>query len=227
MAFVVDSYAASSIEEYLMGKDINIAAATFQNGYAGVVRNAVLYISENLTGEAVIYTPQTPTDGDSITIGGVVFTFRTTLGSTAGSVLISGSADAARANLVGLINTPGTTDTYGVALSAADQLIITDTLKLVATNSNSADTATLVGTGSGRLIIATSLTNTNNVVSKNFIHAYFGKKGAIDLVIQDMKQVDMRETADRRGTNVFSSYLAGIKTFTDGKKKFLDVLIAV
>ena len=41
-----------------------------------------------------------------------------------------------------------------------------------------------------------------------------------------MKNVDMRPTADRRGTNVFSSYLAGLKTFADGAKKFLDVKIS-
>jgi hypothetical protein len=58
------------------------------------------------------------------------------------------------------------------------------------------------------------------------IHAYFGKKGAVDVVVQDMKEVDMRPTADRRGTNVFTSLLAGIKTFTDGGKKILDVKIA-
>jgi hypothetical protein len=60
----------------------------------------------------------------------------------------------------------------------------------------------------------------------NKIHAYYGKKGAIDLVVQDLSSVDMRETADRRGTNVFSSYLAGLKTFIDGSKKFLNVKIA-
>ena len=42
---------------------------------------------------------------------------------------------------------------------------------------------------------------------------------------QDMKEVDMRKTADRRGYNIFSSYIAGLKTFDDGAKKFLDVLI--
>ena len=41
-----------------------------------------------------------------------------------------------------------------------------------------------------------------------------------------MKEVDMRITDDRRGTNVFSSYLGGIKLFADGAKKFLDVLLA-
>lgn len=226
MAMVVDSYAAADIALYLLGKNIDLAGSVFKNGYTGDVSNAEMFVSENLTGEAVLYTPQTPTDGDTVVIGGVVFTFKTTLGSTAGNVLISGSADAARANLTALINAPDTTTTFGVALSAADQLVIQDALKLAATNTNASDIMTIVGTGSGRLVLAGTLTNTNNTWSKNFIHAYFGKKGAIDLVVQDMKEVDMRPTADRRGTNVFSSYLAGLKTFADGAKKFLDVLIA-
>jgi len=225
MVFVVDSYAAGDIAQYLLGKNIDLAGSVFKNGYTDVVSNAQMFVSENLTGEAVLSLAQTPTDGDTVVIGGVVFTFNTTLTTTAGSVLISGSADAARANLTELVNTPGTSTTYGTALSTANQLIIEDTLGLVATNDNTANTMTIVGTGSGRLTLAGTLTNTNNTWSKNFIHAYFGKKGAIDLVVQDMKEVDMRQTADRRGTNVFSSYLAGLKTFADGAKKFLDVLI--
>lgn len=225
MALVVDSYAAADIAQYLLGKNIDLAGSVFKNGYTDVVSNAQMYVSENLTGEAVLSLAQTPTDGDKVVIGGVVFTFNTTLTTTAGSVLISGSADAARANLATLVNTPGTSTTYGTALSAANELIIEDTLGLVATNDDTANTMTIVGTGSGRLTLAGTLTNTNNTWSKNFIHAYFGKKGAIDLVVQDIKEVDMRQTSDRRGTNVFSSYLAGLKTFADGAKKFLDVLI--
>ena len=225
MILVVDSYAAADVDQYLLGKSIDLAGYVFKNGYTGDVSNAKMYVSENLTGEAVLAMSAAPADADTVTIGGVVFTFRTTLGSTAGSVLISGSADAAGANLAALINTPGTTTTYGVALSAADQVTLTSTLKIAATASASGDTVTIVGTGSGRLTLAEAITDTNDVWSKNIIHAYFGKKGAIDLVVQDIKEVDMRETADRRGTNVFSSYLAGIKTFADGAKKFLDVHI--
>ena len=225
MVFVVDSYAASDIAQYLMGKNIDLAGSVFKNGYSGDISNAQMYVTENLTGKAVLASAQTPTDGDTVVIGGVTFTFNTTLTTTPGSVLISGSADAARANLVALINTPGTSTTYGTALSSANQIVMTDTLKLVAVNDNTADTMTITGTGSGRLILAGTLTNTNNTWSKNYINAYFGKKGAIDLVVQDMKEVDMRPTSDRRGTNVFSYYLAGLKTFADGAKKALRVLI--
>lgn len=227
MALVVDSYAAGDITQYLLGKNIDLAGAVFKNGYTGDVSNAQMYISENLTGSAVLSIATTPTDGDTVTIGGVVFTFKTTLGSTAGNVAIGGSADAARLNLVELINAPGTTDAGQVALSAANQIIISNVLGLVAVDSASANTATLTGTGSGRLIVAETLTDATDAWTLNYLNCYFGKKGAIDLVIQDMKPVDMRPTTDRRGTNVFSSYLAGIKTFADGAKKFLNVKILV
>jgi hypothetical protein len=224
MCVVVDSYAASDIAQFLISKNIDLAGYVFKNGYSGDLTNAQMYISENLTGQANLALSVAPTDGDTVVIGGTVFTFNTTLSTNPGSVLISGSAASSNTNLAALINTPGTTTTYGTALSTADQLNLTQTLKLAATASSAA--VKIVGTGSGRMVLAGTLTNTNNTWSVNFIHAYAGKKGAIDLVVQDMAPVDMRITTDRRGTNVFSSYLAGIKTFSDGAKKFLDMWIA-
>ena len=223
MCLVVDAYAASDITQYMLGKNIDLAGYTFKNGYTGEVSNATLYTSENLQGEATLLSAGAFTDTQTITIGGVVLTTVTTLGSTAGNVLIGANAAATITNLAALINAPTVTTSTGVALSAADAITITDTLGLVAT-ATSSTVLTIVGTGSGRLDLAE--TQTNASWSTNFIHAYYGKKGAIDVVIQDMKEVDMRPTADRRGTNVFSSVLGGIKVFADGAKKFLDVLIA-
>jgi hypothetical protein len=222
MCLVVDAYAASDITQYLLGKNIDLAGYTFKNGYTGEVSNATLYTSENLSGEATLTSTGTFSDADTVTIGGVVFTAKTTLGATAGNFLIGANAAASITNLAALINTPGTTTAQGVALSAADQIIIEDVLGLTAT-ATSATVLTIVGTGSGRLDLSESATNFS--WTTNFIHAYYGKKGAIDVVIQDMKEVDMRPTADRRGTNVFSSVLGGIKVFADGAKKFLDVWI--
>jgi len=227
MALVVDSYAAAAVTEYLLGKNIDLAGAVFKNGYAGPVGGADLHISENLTSNAVLSIATTPTDGDTVTIGGVVFTFKTSLGSTAGNIAIGGSADAARLNLSELINAPSTSDAGQVALSAANQLLITDVMRLVAVDAAVANTMTLTGTGSGRLIVSETLTDVTDAFTKNHLFCYYGKKGAIDLVIQDLAPVDMRKTADRRGTNVFSSYLAGIKTSADGAKKFLNVILAV
>jgi len=225
MALVVDSYAASDIEQYLLGKQFSIVESVFKNGYAGLISSAQVYVSENLTGEAVLTDSGTFADGETFTINGVVFTMKTALSSNpavAGEIVIGADLAASMTNIAAALNAPSTTTATFTALSAADASIISEVLKVTA--KATATTVTIVCKGSGRLVL--SETGASTSWSKNFIHCYYGKKGAIDLVIQDMKNVDMRPTADRRGTNVFSSYLAGLKTFADGAKKFLDVKIS-
>jgi hypothetical protein len=218
MVFVVDAYAAADIEQYLLGKDIDIMGAVFKNGYAGAIRNAVLYISENLTGETVVTGTGTFSNGETIVINGITFTAVTAIGVTAGNFLIGANLAASLTNLAGLINAPTVTNSTQVALSTANAGIV-DLWTAVAT----ATTVTTTMPGSGRPIVAE--TAANATVAGSF-WAYYGKKGAIDLVVQDMSPVDMRPESRQRATVVFSSYLAGIKTFADGALKFLKVKIA-
>lgn len=224
MALVIDSYGASDIEQYLLGKQFSIVESVFKNGYAGLISSAQIYVSENLTGEAVLTNSATFANGETITINGVVLTIKTALSTPAiaGEVVKGVNLQATLTNLKNALNDPSTTSATFTALSAEDVITIKEALKIEATAT--ATHLTIKGTGSGRLIVST--TGSTASWSKNFIHCYYGKKGAIDLVVQDTKPVDMRKTSDRRGTNVFSSYLAGIKTFADGAKKFLDLHIA-
>lgn len=220
MVLVVDSYAASDIDQFLISKNIDLAETTFKNGYSGLIRGAKLYISENLTGEVVLTGSGTFSNGQTIVINGITFTAVSSIGSTAGNFLIGADLAASLTNLTALINDPGTTSSTQVALASADQEVVSGKWTAVANST----TVTVVMVGSGRPICSETAANAS--FTTTMFHAYYGKRGAIDLVVQDMKPTDMRKTDDRRGTNVFSSYLAGIKTFTDGSKKFLDVLIA-
>lgn len=226
LAWVLDPFSVSQIAQFPIGKEMSTENTTFKNGFTGNLFGAEVYTSNNLTGEAVLSIATPPTDGDTVTIGGVVFTFKTTLGSTAGNVAIGGSADAARLNLVELLNSPSTTDAGQVALSAADQITITDVLGITAVDSASANTATITGRGSSRLTVSETLTDGTDAFTKNFVHAYYGMKGAIDVAIQDQPTVEMREEAKQLTTNVFNNVVAAVKTFTDGSQKFLDVHIA-
>lgn len=224
MVLVVDSYAAADIAQYLLGKNIDLAGSVFKNGYTDVVNSARMYVSEALSGEAVLSMATNPTANDTVTINGLVFTFVASP-SAVGDIDLGGSADATRANLAAAINQGAGAGTAYIAFTAAADLNTIS--KLAATNNDTANTLTVVGTGTGRLTVAETFTDGTDTWTKNFLHCYYGKKGAIDMVIQDMKPVEMRPTADRRGTNVFASYLAGIKTFADGAKKFLDVHVLV
>src|SRR5580704_3818490 len=71
-------------------------------------------------------TNPTNTKTLTLTINGtaVVFTFVSSIGSTAGNVLIGASAAATAANLLALLNQPQTTTSTGVALSAGNQQLV-------------------------------------------------------------------------------------------------------
>lgn len=221
MVLVVDSYAASDVTQYLLGKNIDLAGSTFKNGYTGDVHNAALYVSENLKGEVTLIADVATAD-EVVTVLGVTFTAKA-VPAVAGEFDIAGSADAQGAILANMINGSATgqdSATGYFEVSAANRAILNNA-GVVATYVDATDTLTI--TARGRIIFATTMSGTVT----NKLHAYYGKKGAIDLVVQDLSPVDMRVTADRRGTNVFSSLLGGVKVFADGSKKFLDVHVLV
>jgi hypothetical protein len=204
---------------------LGLAGSVYANGYTGDVSGAEMYVSENLAATAVMSMATNPTAGDTITVNGVVFTARA-VPALAGEFDIGADADATRVIIQNAINGSATGQNSATGyfeVSAANRLLLSG---ITATDSPSANTLTLQGVGTGALVVAETFTDGTDTWTRNYIHAYFGKKGAIDVVVQDLKEVDMRKTSDRRGTNVFSSYLAGIKTFQDGAKKFLDVLLS-
>lgn len=233
LCWVLDPFSLSQIAQFPIGKDITSNNTYFINGFSGNLYGAEVYVSNNLTGEAVLSTATTPTDGDTIVIGGVTFTFKTTLGSTAGNVLIGGSADVSRANLTALLNAPATTTANGVALSAADQIIIQDVLGIgtassaavAVVNDNTANTMTVVAVGSSRLTLSETLTDATDTWTANFVHAFYGMKGSIDVAIQDQPEMEMRDEPKQLTTNIFNNVVAAVKTFADGSRQFLDVKI--
>lgn len=226
LCFVVDAYAASDMTQYLLGKNIDLAGSTFANGYTGTVSSAEVYVSENLTGEAVLSLATNVTAGDTITVQGVVFTARA-VPALAGEFDVAGSADATRAIIANAINGSATgkdSATGYFEVSASDRAILTNA-RIVATNDDTANTLTIVAKGAGRLTVAETLTDATDAWTKNIIHAYFGKKGAIDVVIQDQVDMEMRDEPKQRTTNILADAMYGYKTFDDGAQQFLDVHI--
>ena len=72
--------------------------------------------------------PTNPTNTQTVTLtingNAVVFTFVTTIGTTAGNVLIGADAATSTANLLALLQNPWLTTTKGIALSLANQALI-------------------------------------------------------------------------------------------------------
>jgi hypothetical protein len=200
------------------------------NGYVQTRGALDLFVSNNLYWTALYSMATTPTDGDTVVIAGVTFTFKTTLGATAGNVLIGGSADAARANLTALINDPATTTANGVALSntRASTYLRSNREKiddLVAVNDDTANTMSLTGAGISYYVLDETLTDATDGWSKETQHQIAGQKGCVDMVAQVGPEVKTSEIENGFGIKVKPRILYGKKTFVEGARRMVDVKV--
>lgn len=210
--------------QYGAGRDTSMGDAANKNGYIMDFYGFKLHRSNQLSGSALLSMATAPTDGDTVVIEGATFTFKTTLGTTAGNVLIGANVDAARVNLTALVNAPGTTTAQGVALSTANQRVFNN---ITATDSPSADTMAVVAKGVGVLNVSETFTDATDAwtATKSAQHNLFGRKGAITLVMQSEPKVQPKEVQDKLGKNILNGVLYGDKVFVDGGKQLVDVQI--
>lgn len=217
------------LENMLASKESGLGDDVSTNGYRGKYMGFHVYESNALACTKELALATTPTNGDTVvlTVGAatVTFTFVSSIGSTAGNVLIGGSADAARANLVALINAPSTTTANGVALATDDS----DEFKKYAsaTNDNTLNTALIQVKSQGTFTATETLTDATDgfTAAKDIQHNLFGRKGAIDVVIQAMPTVKVKDVPNQTGANIVQFNLFGRKTFSDGAKELVDVRV--
>lgn len=225
LVYVTDSLAVASIEIVLMGKQFDLAESVWKNGFAGPVRSAQLYVSENLSANADITFNTQPTAAQTFVISGFTYTFVAAIGATPGNVLIGGSAAATRANLVAALNQGAGAGTTYVAWTDAHPDYFASVwadLRLTAVDDASTK-LTIATTGSGRLAITTNATGA--VVNFNLINTPFMVRGAIDLVVQDQVEGEAIPDPYQMADIVRSFVLYGVKMFTASIKRGVNVKV--
>lgn len=227
----------SSILQRWDGKDTAQSDNVTTNGYCGKFFGYNIFVSNGLAWTGTLNLATQPTDGDTVSIMGVVFTFKNTVdaGVTAGQVEIGANVDVTRATLTNLINNPSTTVADGTvgqnALSATpDSQGFSDQdrfANVVATNNNTADTMAIVAKGKGYVPVLSTLTagadgwNT----SRSIQHCLIGVEGAIDLVVRVAPKMDERKRDGFVGWDVVTWTCWGDKVFNDGKPMMVDVKV--
>lgn len=180
---VISPEVADIAYQYVEARETVMGDKIGENGYIGMYTGIKFYVSNQLTSTAVLGMATNPTNGDTITIGGQVFTAVSTIGTTAGNFLIGASADASRANLAALINAPATTTANGVALTTnlrRFQNLIT------AVNDDTANTLTVTARGVGVLDVSETLTAGGDTwaAATQLQHNLFGVVGTPTLIVQ-------------------------------------------
>lgn len=207
--------------QYIAGKESLLGDNTGKNGNMGRYGGLELFLTNNLAASAQWVPANNPSNTATVTIEGITFTFVSSIGSTAGNVLIAGSTAATIDNLVELINNGGVGDGVNhVSLSAANKRAVQNWVAV--------DGTTYIEVrvkGASYLTVASSEVADVWTAAKQIQHNLAGRFKAIDCVIQQEPKVEMASTvsAGKWGMNILPITLFGVKTFNQGKKEILDV----
>lgn len=196
----------------------------------GVVTNLfgwdILY-SNNLPYHASLLLATNPTANDTVTIAGVTFTFVSSIGSTAGNVLIGADANGSQTYLVAAINdtntaATGLSGTHYVDLSAENRFLLRDKRRLTALKRST----TIDIEGFGDIVVSETLTAAADIWSGHRQDSLFLVSGAIDQIVQIPPKVEVLRDPDQFGDIVRSLLGYGVKTFADGAREMVRVKIA-
>lgn len=191
-------------------RESRLGDETMSNGVVGPWMGWTVVENNNLPWSATLTIATQPTDGDTVTIAGCTFTFKTTLGTTAGNVLIGADAAAARANLrAAVLGLSGAGTTY-VEIEIMDQFMLRRKRNVSCTSAEA-----MAFTGFGDISVSETLTAAADVWSAQKQSSVFMIRGAIDMVIQLMEL----EIGDKeKGFAKLPKGLIGVgtKTFADG-----------
>lgn len=214
----------SVLLNFFANRETPLGDSTGTNGNIGQYMGFDLYVSNGLAFSASLVTSTIPVAADTITINGVVLTAAANGAATnAGDFSISTTAALATANIVAAINGSGTpgASTY-IEFSAANRDLL---MGITATNNTTS--IAIVCEGAGLIAVSETLTPAADVWTgaSQIQHQLFGKKGAVDLIIQAKPNVEVKEVPDKLGKNVLPYTLYGLKTFTEGKRMLVDVRV--
>ncbi len=210
---VVGPRLMETLKLYVGGRETGFGETVSDNGKIARRFGFDIYQSNNIPFSALITygaTTNNPSNLDTFTLNGVVFTFVSSIGSTAGNILIETNATDTMTNLVNEINDATANAAKRIAISSSDRKKLRK-MGVVATNS----TTTFTLTGYGDVALAESASNF--AITNNIQYPVFMMRGAIDLLVQKSPSVEFRVAEKRLGRYVYPWMLYGKKTFDSMK----------
>ena len=219
IALTVDAFGVDYIGQNAVNSTFALSDRTYSAWFTGkTVAGAELVRSENLTmvGSFAIWGAA-PADGNTITVNGYTFTFKTALTPTAWEVLIGVSATTAATNLTSAINWTAWAGTTYVAIDAKDR-----NKYLRGFSATSATTTvTFTSTRGYRwaAAFAKTMTDASNKFGQFVIYYAAMEMESIHMVMRDL----VRSVSGRIPKTLVTEYLTwnrfGLKVFEDGRER--------
>jgi len=223
---VVPPQVLTAIELYLGGKDTLLGDEVSRNGYSGYFNGFNIFMSNALPWTGSLALATNPTAGDTVTVNGVVWTFRA-VPSVAGEIDIGADADATRLLLVAAINGTGTQNsaTTYFEVSAADRRKLKN---ITATDNATPNTMTIVASGTGTVPVSETLTAAADVWTTGLQKTYgiFGLSKSVSVVVQKNPSLEENFVSGKIGRDFIAWTAYGIKVFADQSPMLVSIALA-
>jgi len=212
--FVITPEVKAAIQQTNLVNWFNQADAALRGtlkgmGYLGTWGNFNIFVSNNVAHSNKV-TMSSVAAADTLTINGVTITFKA-------APAAAGECKPTLAALKGMLNGVMATAGDYVEFSAADRA------KLIAAGISAIDDGTDVTILSNGTV---TYANSGVTLGGEIAHCWAGQYGCTDMVIQKDVAVQKNKEPKKTGYNYLCWTLYGIKTFTEGAKRCIDVLVA-
>jgi len=224
---VISPYFESVLKEYLAGKESQLGDSTGMNGHIGKFYGFDLYVSNAITYTFDIVFSDVGVAADTLVINGITLTWIVTLGTTDGNVNVCNTAAAEATNLYNIFNAPTTdiTEAAGAGYAAYEVDDLAGAWDGISATNDTAGTCHVIISGHGKVTVTETLTNATITAATNIEHEMFGKKGAVEMVIQADGSIYEAKVDNQLGKNYIPYILYGLKTPDVGDSMLVDVQI--
>lgn len=239
---IISPQVYSALLLFLGGKTTVLGDKVSVSGHAGAFMSFNLFVSNQLTSSVAINLTTQPNDGDTFTINGLTFTFKTTLGTTAGNILIGGSAAAAQTNLIAALAAPFTTTAnyYTQSNTVANQ----NKLANLTCSAFASNLATIYQSGTGNMTVTIGQFVSSNTIGGSILsgavvggtlgaggavtviqHNIFGVSKSVGLCLQHEPSLYVNPVSGKVGKDYVTWTFYGVKVFKYMTTQLIDVQV--
>lgn len=233
---VVSSYETNDLRGYLQSTGNMVMDEVIRNGVksqvakVGTTFSGVdVFSSNNITQTQVLGLATNPTDGDTITIGGVTITFVATLSGGASEIHIASAVDTTAANLTEWLNAFGAndeaeaTDTGYSAASTEDQSTLSR-LGVVAVATAASDIVTI--TTKGVVKVSETLTDGTDTWGTPYRYLVLGDYGSMNLYLPTRgMDYEEKSVSGKAGVELYMEQFYNAVIWTRNKNRVVAVKV--
>lgn len=216
---VIDEFYKAKLGSQAVNSRFALGDDTMKAGWTAMdVAGSRVVISNNLTciGSFVI-GGAAPSDGNTVKIADVTFTFKTTLGSTPGQVLIGASATTAAANLASAINgSAGAGTTY---VNFTDKTRANKLRGMTASASTTTVTLTSTRGFRGQSAFAKTMADAANKFGQFVTYGIGMQRGSIHAVLRPQMKTASGRIPGTYRYEYLTSTRFGLKMFSSGAER--------